>query len=104
MPSRAQAAADLEAVRRRDHGVEDDGVVRVGAGALERLVAGRRDVDRVGLLAQAAGDGAGHVGVVFGDEDAHVVDQKPETRRRIALRSGFWFLVSGLPLCLGAAV
>ena len=47
----AQAAADLEAVRPRQHHVEDDRVVRDGARHPQRLLTAIGDVRRVPLLA-----------------------------------------------------
>src|SRR5581483_4350230 len=51
-----QAAADLEAVRAREHDVEDDRVVRDGACHPERFLAAVGDVGGVALLAQAAAE------------------------------------------------
>ena len=53
IPLGAQHPADLESIRRRNARIEHDRVVRRGRSALQRLLAGRRDVHRIRLLAES---------------------------------------------------
>jgi hypothetical protein len=81
-PTLAQLAADLHAVEPGKHEVEDDGVVLDRGGHPERVVARARDVRRVALLDQPAPQQAGHLQLVFDDEDAHGPIVAPAMRVR----------------------
>ena len=67
----AQLAAGGEAVDPRQHHVEDDRVVGRRAGHPERLLAGRGEIGRMALLAEAAHEQAAELRLVLDDQDAH---------------------------------
>src|SRR5438552_1457423 len=67
----SQTATDLKAVDSRQHQVEDDRVVLGGLRSPKRVLAICRHVRGHAFLAQAAPDQAGHLDVVFNDQDAH---------------------------------
>jgi hypothetical protein len=68
----AQPAAGLEAVQPRQHHVEDDDVVRRGAGHPQRVLAADRDVGEQALLAQPLPDQGGQLHLVLDDQHPHV--------------------------------
>ena len=70
-PELAQPPADLETVRAGEHDVEHDRVVGSGAGHPERVLAALGDIDRVALLAQAAGNHVRQLRLVFDHQHAH---------------------------------
>ena len=60
------------AVFDRQHEVEDDQVVLVDRGLVERLFAVARHIHGVGLLAQALGDEGRHARFVFHQQNPHL--------------------------------
>src|SRR5690242_3858366 len=68
----AELLADGQAVGRRNHDVEDGEIVGVDGCVVERLAAGRDNVDSVGLLAQTFGDEPSDSGIIFRQQNAHV--------------------------------
>ena len=67
----AEPAAGCEAVVAGEHHVEEDRVVRRRLRHPQRVFAPSRDVDRVSLLAEPAGEHLGQLRFVFDDEDSH---------------------------------
>ena len=69
----ADLGQDLEPVHERDQNVQNDHVVGVVQGLMERVAPVARNVDGEALLDQPSADEAGHRPVVFHQEDAHEI-------------------------------
>jgi hypothetical protein len=67
----AQLREQLPAVEFWQHDIENDGVVTVGFGAEQTVLAVFGGIDGVALLAQSAGKAAQQVRFVFHDENSH---------------------------------
>ena len=67
----AQAPANLEAIRRGNHHVENGEIVGVDGGLIQRILAGRGHVHGIGLLAQPLGHEISDSRIVFHQENAH---------------------------------
>src|SRR6266566_3366703 len=66
-----QPPANLEAIRRGNHHVENGEIVGVDGGLIERVLAAGGQVHGVGLLAQPSGHEIGDSGIVFHQQNAH---------------------------------
>jgi hypothetical protein len=67
----SQASADFDSVPPRQHHIQENEVVVVDAGLVERGLSVGRNVDRIGVFAKAFRENLGCIGLIFDQQYPH---------------------------------